>query len=367
LLYPLSYEGNTATGRQRSDPNRRYLGAMSENASGNAPRMPGEFEPHERTIMCWPTRDEIWGDHHRQAELDYTEIASAIARFEPVTMVASPEDAEVANDLCGSIANIEVVEIAIDDSWARDSGPIYVIDRAGRAIADFTFTAWGHKFEPFNDDARLVERWAARRKERRIVDDMVLEGGALSTDGEGTFMTTQQCLMHLNRNPSMTRTQIENVLATRLGAEVLHWLPYGHSLDDDTDGHVDNIGAFVRPGVVMLQGCDDPVEVDHERLRQNRRWIEGALDAKGRATQVVEVPVLPFTELDGQRICVPYLNFYVCNNAVIVPTVGHAADADICALIAETYQRQVVAVPGAVLALGGGGPHCITQQVPAER
>jgi agmatine deiminase len=163
----------------------------------------------------------------------------------------------------------------------------------------------------------------------------------------------------------MTRTDIESVLITSLGAEVIHWLPHGHSLDDDTDGHVDNIAAFVRPGVVILQGCNDAAEVDHDRLRQNRRWVQGAPDAKGRATEVIEIPVLPFTELDGQRLCVPYLNFYVCNDAVIVPTIGHPADADMCALIADAYQREVVAVPGAVLALGGGGPHCITQQVPA--
>jgi agmatine deiminase len=330
------------------------------------PRLPAEFEPHERTIMCWPTRREIWRLQFRQAQLDYAEIAQAIARFEPVTMVTRPEDASVAADLCGS--SVDIVEIPIDDSWARDSGPLYVRthDGGGRAVVNTTFTAWGHKFEPFADDVHLKTRWAAHTNTPTIDEPMVLEGGAITTDGEGTIVTTQQCLMHPNRNPTMTRTDIESVLHHRFGAAVVHWLPFGHSLDDDTDGHVDNIAAYVRPGVVMLQGCDDPNEVDHERLTINRRWIDGALDAQGRAIKVVEIPVLPFAEIDGERVCVPYLNFYVCNGAVIVPVIGHSADIEMCARIGEAYpDRQIVPVPGLVVAYGGGGPHCITQQIPA--
>jgi agmatine deiminase len=148
--------------------------AMPE--SPQQPRLPGEFEPHERTIMCWPTRDEIWGTHLRQAQLDYATVAMAIARFEPVAMVAAPADAEIAADLCSTAGNIEIVEIPIDDSWARDSGPIHIIDSRGRAVVDFTFTAWGNKFEPYAHDALLAQRWCEQRNERRIVEEMVLEG-----------------------------------------------------------------------------------------------------------------------------------------------------------------------------------------------
>ncbi len=197
--------------------------------------------------MCWPTRREIWGAQLRQAELDYAEIARAIAAFEPVTMIATARDAEAAADLCGD--TVEVVELPIDDSWARDSGPLHVIGADGtRTIVGVAFNAWGGKFHPFADDAALARRWAQRTGTPVVDEPMVLEGGAITTDGRGTLVTTQQCLLHPNRNPHLTRTQIEHTLEQRLGATVVHWLPYGHSLDDDTDGHVDNVAAYLRPG-----------------------------------------------------------------------------------------------------------------------
>ena len=332
-------------------------------------RLPAEFEPHERTLMCWPSRPSIWGTRFAQAKEDSATIARAIAAFEPVTMIARPADAASAAEHCGP--TVEIVELPIDDSWARDSGPLHVLDGDGvPTIVDVTFNAWGNKFQPSADDAALARRWAERTGTPRLLrplEPLVLEGGAITSDGLGTLVTTQQCLLHPNRNPGLTRTQIESRLRDRLGTTTVHWLPYGHSLDDDTDGHVDNIAAWVRPGLLMLQGCDDPAEPDHVRLRINRRWVEGAPDATGRPIEVVEIPVLPFAEIDGQRRCVPYLNYYVCNGAVIVPVSGHPADADMCALIGEVVApggRVVVPVPGTVLALGGGGPHCITQQIP---
>lgn len=334
-------------------------------------RLPAEFEPHERTLMCWPARPSIWGAHLGRAREDYATIARAVAAFEPVTMVARPADAAVAAEHCGPA--VEIVELPIDDSWARDSGPLHVFEGGTRSIVEVTFNAWGEKFRPFADDAALARRWAERTAtplRSRPLEPLVLEGGAITTDGRGTLVTTQQCLLHPNRNPGLTRTQIEGRLRDRLGTTSVHWLPHGHSLDDDTDGHVDNIAAWVRPGVLMLQGCDDPAEADHGRLRLNRRWIEGAPDAEGRPIEVIEIPVLPFTELDGHRLCVPYLNFYVCNGAVVVPVTDHPADADMCALIEAAFApegRVVVPVPGTVLALGGGGPHCVTQQIPAPR
>jgi agmatine deiminase len=336
------------------------------------PRLPAEFEPHERTLLCWPTRREIWGRDaaflHR-ARLDHAEIARAIAGHEPVTMIASPADAASAAEMCGP--TVEVTEIPIDDSWARDSGPIHVIDDGALTIADVTFNGWGGKFHPLADDGALARRWAERTGTPRPPrgQPFVLEGGSITTDGEGTIVTTQQCLLHPNRNPGLTRTLIEAALHERFGTTTTIWLPHGHSLDDDTDGHVDNIAAYVGPGIVMLQGCDDPAEPDHDRLAINRRWIEGAPDALGRPIEVIEIPVLPFAEIDGRRVCVPYLNLYVCNGAVIVPVTGHPADDDMCGLVAAAFApsgREVVRVPGTVLALGGGGPHCITQQIPKD-
>lgn len=336
--------------------------------------MPAEWAPHERTVMAWPTREALYRELLAEARAAHAEVARLLSDFEPVTMVANPgAEAEQAAEQCGSGGRygIEVVELPIDDSWFRDSGPTYVLgtgeDAGRRRALDWVFNAWGEKFWPWDADAAAARRWGEHAGDEVRSVPVVLEGGAIAVDGEGTLVTTEQCLLHPNRNPDLTRVQIEAVLRAELGVEVVLWLPHGLALDDDTDGHVDNVAAFARPGVVVVQGCDDPDEQDWLRLHVNRRSAHGALDAAGRAIETVEVPVLPFAEVAGERVVVPYLNYYVANGAVLVPVCGHRADDDMCALIGEQYPgRQVVPVDvGAVLAFGGGGIHCITQQIPA--
>jgi agmatine deiminase len=327
--------------------------------------MPAEWEPHEATAMCWPTRVELWGELLADAERAYAHVADTIARFEPVTMVASPRTAERAASMCG--AGVDVVELPIDDSWFRDSGPIYVIDDDGERVAtDWVFNSWGGKFLPCDADAAAASAFAAQAGHPSRSIPMVLEGGSITGDGRGTVATTIQCLLHPNRNPTLTTADIERTLADELGASTLIWLPHGLALDDDTDGHVDNVAAFAAPGRLVMQGCDDPVEDDWLRLDVDRRVAQGAIDAEGRAIEVVVVPVLPFAEVAGERVAVPYLNFYVGNGFVVVPTCGHDADDDMVALIGEQYPgREAIALDvGAILAHGGGGIHCITQQIP---
>jgi len=333
-------------------------------------RLPAEWEPHQSTAMCWPARADMWGDLFADAEAAHAEVANAIAEFEPVIMLAAPRTAERAAAKCGS--GVEVIEMPIDDSWFRDSGPIYVFDDAGSRIAtDWRFNSWGEKFKPYADDAAAAERFATSAGHPVRSIDMVLEGGSISGDGDGTIVTTTQCLMHPNRNPSLSQTDIAETLCSELGAERTIWLPHGLALDDDTDGHVDNIAAFAAPGRLVLQGCDDTGEEDWLRLDVDRRVAQGAVDARGRPLEVVSVPVLPFAEVDRgagvERVVVPYLNYYVGNGFVIVPTCGHDTDSDMVALIADQYPgRHAVALDvGAILAAGGGGIHCITQQVPA--
>jgi agmatine deiminase len=333
-------------------------------------RLPAEWEPHAGTAMCWPVRADMWDGLYADAEVAHAEVANAIARFEPVTMLAAPRTAERAAAMCGS--GVEVVEQAIDDSWFRDTGPIYVVDDAGEQVAtDWRFNSWGEKFLPYADDAAAAGAFAARRGDPVRSIDMVFEGGSITGDGDGTIVTTTQCLLHPNRNPTMTQVEIEATLRTELGAERMIWLPHGLALDDDTDGHVDNIAAFAAPGRLVLQGCDDPDEDDWLRLDVDRRVAQGQFDARGRAIEVVTVPVLPFAEVDRgagpERVVVPYLNYYLGNGFVLIPTCGHRADADMVALIAEQYpDREAVALDvGAILAAGGGGIHCITQQLPA--
>lgn len=322
-------------------------------------RMPAEFAPHERTVMCWPTRREIYGSRMGDARRAHATVARTISGFEPVTMIANPEHAPDAVAMCGD--GVEVVALAIDDSWFRDTGPIYVTDGSQRAGTCWTFNSWGEKFLPYDNDAKIAAEWLRSRGELGRDIDMVLEGGSITTNGDGVLVTTEQCLLNKNRNPGLSRARIEERLCRELGQTSVVWLPHGLFLDDDTDGHVDNVAAFASANVLVLQGCDDPREPDHARMRENRRRAEET------GLTVREIPVLPFSEMDGRRLVVPYLNFYVVNGGVIVPVCGHAADDDMLALVAEWFPgRQVVGLDvGEILAFGGGGIHCITQQIPA--
>jgi agmatine deiminase len=322
-------------------------------------RMPGEWEPHERTIMGWPCRELLWGDCLEFARRDYATVANTIARFEPVTMIANPgEQAAAARTMLG--ANIDVVELAIDDSWLRDTGPIYAVDDAlgTRTALHWQFNAWGEKFPPWDQDATLGARIAAELGDPVLEVPMVLEGGAILSDGHGTIITTEQCLLAVNRNPQLTRPQIEATVLTHLGAERMVWLGQGQYEDRDTDGHVDMIAALAPDGRVLLQ-TTPAGDVNHERGIDNAARLEQA------QIGVIELGHLPRTEVAGEPVAVSYLNFYICNGAVIVPVCGDDYDPEALALIGRAYpDREVVGVPGAVIAYGGGGPHCITQQVP---
>lgn len=325
--------------------------------------MPAEFGPHDRTLICWPARPEIYGSRFGEAMEAHALLAETIARFEPVTMVADPSSVDVARRMCGD--RVDVVGIPIDDSWSRDSGPIYVHDANGDVVGlDFVFNGWGGKFTPFDQDALLAARVTEHLGHRTRQVDMVLEGGSVNADGAGHLVTTEQCLLNPNRNPTMNRDDIEAALRHELGAESVVWLPYGLVLDHDTDGHVDNVAAFTSDGHLLLQGCEDPGESDHRRLAENERVARSMASVCGYEVDIV--PVLPFVDTSAGRRVVPYLNFYVCNGAVLVPVCGHPADEESLDVIARHFPgREIVALSiGEILAVGGGGIHCVTQQVP---
>jgi agmatine deiminase len=323
-------------------------------------RFPGEWERHERTIMGWPCRELLWGETIAQARVDFAAVANAIAAFEPVTMIANP-GADAAAARAALSGEIEVVELPIDDSWLRDTGPIYVVDDAAgtRTATHWRFNSWGGKFPPWNKDAAVGELIATRLGDPVVKAPMVLEGGAVLTDGGRTILTTEQTLLVDNRNPQMTRDQMETMVLEYLGAERMVWLGQGQYEDRDTDGHVDMIAAYTPDGRVLLQTAPEG-DPNHERGLDNLHRLEDA------GIGVIEIGHLPRTEVAGEPVAVSYLNLYVCNDAVIVPVSGDAYDAEALALIGGGFPgREIIGVPGAVIAYGGGGPHCITQQVPA--
>jgi agmatine deiminase len=321
--------------------------------------MPAEWAPHERTLMAWPVRLELWGRQLAQAKSDYAATAAAVAAFEPLTMVCADE-AAAAEARAALPGEVEIVVEPIDDSWLRDSGPIFVTDHRQRAGVHFGFNAWGEKFHPFDKDAAIGGRLVELVGDPCYRAPLVLEGGSICVDGEGTLITTEQCLLHPSRNPDLSREQIEQRLIDELGLERVVWLGKGLVEDRDTDGHVDLIAAFTKPGEVMLQTVPEG-NPNFDNCRENLARLEEA------GIDVVEMPHLPYSEVEGESVACSYMNFYICNDAVIVPVCGADTDPDALTRIAEAYPgREAVPVPGAVIAWGGGGPHCITQQVPAK-
>jgi agmatine deiminase len=323
-------------------------------------RMPAEWEPHEACFMEWPTvtRASLWADRFDEARRDYAAVANAVAAFEPVVMVCDPRQEVEARRYCGR--HIEVLPIPIDDSWMRDNGPIFVRDDAGRvALVHFRFNSWGEKYLPYDKDAEVPRHLGAHLGMRRFEAPLVLEGGSFFVDGEGTLITTEQCLLNPNRNPHLSREQIEQILRDFLGIGSIVWLGRGHSTDRDTDGHIDGIAQYIAPGKLVLLAPSDPSDPDHASGQDNLARLGRVRDARGR-----ELEVVPFeTEPPGR---VPYLNFYLPNGGVVVPVAERPEDDQALEQIAKLFpDREVVSVPGESLVYGGGGPHCITQQQPA--
>lgn len=329
--------------------------------------MPAEWAPHSRCWMEWPTRGEVWGEQIEAARDAYAEVAAAIARFEPVTMIAKPKNFIEASLRVGKDKNITMLNLPHDDSWMRDNGPTFVVNAAGEvAGVDWRWNAWGNKYPDHERDALVAEEVLKHLAMRRYEAPFVLEGGAIHTDGEGTLLTTESCLLNPNRNPGLGRTDMEELLAAYLGVRKVIWLGDGLK-DDDTDGHVDNLACFAKPGAVLALACNDPADANHGALKDNLARLRAATDAQGRAFEVVEIEQARARYLpDGRRLALSYINFYIANGAVIVPAFEDPQDARAFETISRAFPgREVVQVPALDIVHGGGGIHCITQQQPA--
>ncbi len=269
-------------------------------------RMPGEWEPHERTLMAWPIHPS-WGRHLELARQTYAGLANTIVEFEPLTMLVHPGTEDSATRLLSD--RIERVSIPYESAWQRDSAAIVVVDdRGNRRGIDFVFNAWGGRYPPWDQTAAAAGTVLEHLGIERVPSSLVLEGGAITVDGEGTLVTTEQNLLNPNRNPEWTREQIEAELGTKLGVRKVVWLPLGIAADFVTDGHVDAVCTFVRPGAVILQGSTDPQDLDFDRMAANREAIEAETDAAGRPFEIFELPNMPTEHFDGTDIGVAYAN-----------------------------------------------------------
>ena len=325
--------------------------------------MPAEWVPHSCCWMAWPCRDGLWEDI-AAVEQEYADVANAIARFEPVRMLAPGHKTASAQALLDS--EVEVIEMPIDDSWTRDSGPNFLVNDQGQlAGSTWQFNAWGGKYEPFDRDAEMGSRILKLANAREFSSELVAEGGGITVDGEGTVITTGTCFPNNNRNPGWSRARVEAELCRTLGAEKVIWLP-GDPEDTETDGHVDGIAAFIGPGRVLLEVNPDRSDPRYAVGQDNLAALAGQVDAKGRSLQIEFIAEGYYDEGIWNGGCSSYVNSYFANGAVIVP--GYGYDRDPAAV--ETYRslfpdREIVQVYIGNIALGGGGVHCITQQQPA--
>ncbi|MBN9622336.1 MAG: agmatine deiminase [Actinobacteria bacterium] len=348
--------------------------------------MPGEFEPHSGCWLAWPERPDNWRWGAKPAQAAYVEVAAAVSRSEPVTMAVSDVQFEHARTVLP--AEIRVVEISTDDAWIRDMGPTFVVDGKGaRRGIDWRFNAWGGLdgglYFPWDRDDRAAAKVLEIEGADRYRAPIVLEGGSIHVDGEGTLIATEECLLNPNRNPELSREELERTLHEYLGTEKIVWLSKG-VFNDETDGHVDNLACFAAPGKVLLSWCEDEDDPQHEISADAERRLRAATDARGRSFEVVRLPSPGPIEIaaeeaagidavegtlprgPGDRLAASYVNFFLGSTAIVFPLLDERHDDEAAEILRATFpDREVIGVPAREILLGGGNIHCITQQVPA--
>lgn len=332
-------------------------------------RMPAEWEKHERTLIAWPCREWSWGETLEQGRSEFAAVANSLVEFEAVTMVCATE-AQAADARNRLSARVEVMVAPMDGSWLRDNGPIFVTDGSRREARHFVFNAWGERHADRDRDARLGATLGKRFADATEAVDIVLEGGAVATDGAGILVAPEGCVMHPTRNWYLTRDQVEQGLKNSLGLEQVVWIPQGLAEDmqrDEermyygTDGHIDLFFDFIAPGECLLLSVPEG-DGNHGHLLSARAELER------HGIRVNAFDYMASFEVGGRRYVAPYLNFYVCNGALLVPVAQEDPDMDEQALreLARYWPgREIIAIPLRAGLMQGGGIHCLTQQVPA--
>jgi agmatine deiminase len=333
--------------------------------------MPPEWGKHERTFISWPVQESMcFPDNHESVCQGYAEIITAIAEFEPVTVIVNPEDVEQVERMVGG-SNVTLLPIEHSDAWLRDNGPTFVVNNEGAlAGVNWKFNAWGGKYSPWDLDDAVASQILEHSQITRFDAPLVMEGGSIHTDGEGTLITTEECLLNTNRNPDLQRGEIEEYVREFTGTESIIWLKRGLS-GDETDGHVDNIACFAAPGKVIIQVCEDLQDENFEITQENLRILENATDAKGRKLEIIKIQQPPRVDQGSSRLTLSYLNFYFVNGGIILPVFGGTAtETDKLAekVLAGLFpDRRIRTVNGMAVITEGGNVHCTTQQMPAQQ
>jgi agmatine deiminase len=335
--------------------------------------------------MLWPERSDNWRNGALPAQGAFAQVARAISEGEAVTVGVSRAQYVAARELLAE--SVRLVEMSSNDSWIRDCGPTFVVDERGEVRGvDWQFNAWGGVsgglYPQWDQDDLVGEKVLEMERDARYAPDLVLEGGSIEVDGEGTLLTTEQCLLNPNRNPGKSRADIERYLTEYLSVDRIVWLGEGVYLDE-TSGHVDNLCRFVRPGVVVLTWTDDPSDPQHPISRDAYERLSSAVDARGRrfevhklaqpgplhttAAEAQGVASAPGTRprRAGDRLPASYVNFYVGNGIVVMPAFDDPQDIPARETLQAMFpDRRTIVVPAREIVLGGGGIHCVTQQEP---
>ena len=354
-------------------------------------RMPAEFEPHAATIIIFPERPGSWGRDPYPAQRAFSRVILEAAKREPVFVIVNERSREAAETLLLGADNVTLLDIDSDDSWARDVAPTFVTKGAEVRGIDWRFNAWGGEVDGLYAHWERDNALAGRFCELTGYDcydaqHFTLEGGSVHSDGEGTLMVTESCLLSAGRNPQLSKEQIEEELCRYLGGEKVLWLPRG-IIGDETNEHVDNVCAFLRPGEVVLAWTDSPYNKQYPLSKACLEYLESVTDARGRRLKVRKLPIpqvpVTVTKEDmenfvfeegedqrevGEQLAASYVNFYFVNGAVLLPQFGgknEMSDAQAMMLMqAWCPEREIVPIPAGEIITGGGNIHCITQQIP---
>lgn len=349
-------------------------------------RMPGEFEEHTSSYIIWPERPDNWRNGAKPAQQVFTEVANIIGKYEPITVCVSKWQYDNARNMLADY--VKVVEMSSNDSWIRDCGATFIINDKGdvRAV-DWKFNAWGGFIDglyfPWDQDDKVAMKMSELEQvDRYRLDDFILEGGSIHVDGEGTVMTTEECLLSAGRNSNMTKEEIGKKLCDYLGCEKVLWLPAG-IYNDETTGHVDNMCNFVKPGVVVLAWTDDENDPQYKRSYDAYEYLSNETDAKGRKLEIHKIytptPVLiskaesmgvdavegTLPRQAGDRLAASYINYYTGNGFIALPVFDDPNDQKAIKILQELYPDRVIEpIYAREILLGGGNIHCITQQIP---
>ena len=331
--------------------------------------MPPEWYPHECCWMQWPTETfpsdvtPSWSHFDLdKGRIAWANVANTISQFETLKMIVHPDDQESAISLLNN--NVEILELPINDAWCRDTGAIFLLnDKNELGGVDSDFNCWGYK-ENFELDDKVAKFMIEKTNSKYFKNNMVLEGGSINVNGKGTMITTEQCLLNKNRNPELSREQIEKNLKDYFGVSKIIWLKHG--TDEGTDGHVDNVACFSNSNTILTMTCTDKSDTYYDLLSENLEILRSSTDQDGNPINIIELEMSKKRLIPNDDEPSSYINFYISNNAIILPIFGdEPADENAKKILNSQFQnRQIVCLDGRDILLGGGNIHCITQQQP---